>query len=280
MKQRIITALVILLCLFPFFWFSDTVEYSIVLSALSLIGTFEMLRVFGEQKHWILAVPAYLLSASLPVLSFLCITKGWLSTHDFLLLVCASFVVYLLYLFFVAVMAQGDLKFAEISEIFAAVFYIVASFTALTVIRYLAPDLRLIGPIFIAAWITDVFAYFVGYLFGKHKLIPKVSPKKTVEGSVGGIVFATAFFLLYGYILSCFTDITPDYPVLAISGFVLSIVAQIGDLLMSLIKREHGVKDYGKLFPGHGGVLDRFDSILAVCAVWMMICLLTNPLTL
>ncbi len=278
MKQRVITASVILLCLVPFFWFSDTVEYSLVLSVLSLIGTFEMLRVFGEEKHMILSFPAYILAVSLPVLSFLCVKNGWLSAKDYLLVLCALFFVYLLYLFFVAVLAQGELRFSKISQIFVSVFYIVTSFTALTLLRYLSPDLRLMAPVFIAAWITDVFAYFVGYFFGKHKLIPKVSPKKTVEGALGGVFFATLCFVLYGYVLSVLTEITPDYLVLTVSGVVLSVVAQIGDLLMSLIKREHDVKDYGKIFPGHGGVLDRFDSVLAVAAVWMIICLLTNPL--
>ena len=106
---------------------------------------------------------------------------------------------------------------------------------------------------------------------GKHKLIPEVSPKKTVEGAIGGIVCATGLAILYGFIVSRATDLVPDYLVLGLCGFVLSAVSQVGDLIASLIKREQGIKDYGNIFAGHGGVLDRFDSILSVAialAAW------------
>ena len=127
--------------------------------------------------------------------------------------------------------------------------------------------------IFVGAWITDIFAYFTGKFLGKHKLIPEVSPKKTVEGSIGGIVFCSLFFVLYGFILTKLVSISSiSYIVLAIVGIIISIVAQIGDLTMSQIKRKFGVKDYGKIFPGHGGMLDRFDSIIAVALVLIIAC--------
>ena len=111
---------------------------------------------------------------------------------------------------------------------------------------------------------TDTFAYFTGMLFGKRKLIPNVSPKKTVEGSVGGTLFCVAFFVAYGAVLNNFTPYHINLLLIACAGLVSALVSQIGDLSMSVIKRTYGIKDYGKLFPGHGGVLDRFDSILAV----------------
>jgi phosphatidate cytidylyltransferase len=121
--------------------------------------------------------------------------------------------------------------------------------------------------IFIGAWVTDVFAYFSGMLFGKHKLIPAVSPKKTVEGAIGGAVFCVAFFIAGGALLNRFTQYDINLVVLAIAGLISAFVSMIGDLSMSVIKRTYGVKDYGTIFPGHGGVLDRFDSILAVAVV-------------
>lgn len=128
---------------------------------------------------------------------------------------------------------------------------------------------------FIGAWVTDIFAYFCGMLFGrggKHKLIPDVSPKKTVEGSIGGIVFCILSMILYGVIVSAIEpSLQPNIPVFAFAGLLISIVSQIGDLCMSLIKRTYGIKDYGKLFPGHGGMLDRFDSVLAVSSVLLVI---------
>lgn len=112
--------------------------------------------------------------------------------------------------------------------------------------------------IFIIAFATDTCAYFVGYAFGKHKLIPKVSPKKTIEGSIGGILGSTLICLAFGYYFNI------DLKVIVILGFLGSIVAQVGDLFASSVKRYVGIKDYGKLIPGHGGILDRFDSVILV----------------
>ena len=94
---------------------------------------------------------------------------------------------------------------------------------------------------------------------------------------MGAVVFTTLAFVLYGFLVSAFTDLTPNYAVLAPSGAILSIVGQIGDLIASLIKREKGIKDYGKLLPGHGGIMDRFDSILLVSGFTMIIVLLFTP---
>lgn len=112
--------------------------------------------------------------------------------------------------------------------------------------------------IFIIAVLTDTCAYFTGYLFGKHKLIPKVSPKKTIEGSIGGILGSILGCILFGYFLNF------NLLHMAIIGGIGSVVAQFGDLFASSIKRFVGIKDYGKLIPGHGGILDRFDSVILV----------------
>ena len=114
---------------------------------------------------------------------------------------------------------------------------------------------------------TDIFAYFTGYLLGKHKLIPDVSPKKTVEGSIGGVVFCAVSFVVFGLIYNRFfasDGAELSIIALAVIGLITSFVAQIGDLSLSVVKRHFGIKDYGWIFPGHGGVLDRFDSIFAV----------------
>jgi phosphatidate cytidylyltransferase len=102
---------------------------------------------------------------------------------------------------------------------------------------------------------------------GKHKLIPDVSPKKTVEGSIGGIVFCMLAMVIFGLIVNAISDFHANYLMLVVGGLLASIVSQIGDLCMSVIKRTYGIKDYGKLFPGHGGMLDRFDSVIAVSIV-------------
>lgn len=112
--------------------------------------------------------------------------------------------------------------------------------------------------IFIISFATDTFAYFSGYLFGKHKLIPKVSPKKTVEGAVGGILGSVVSCVIFGYMFKL------DMMHMILVGGVGSVIAQFGDLFASSIKRYVGIKDYGKLIPGHGGILDRFDSVILV----------------
>lgn len=110
--------------------------------------------------------------------------------------------------------------------------------------------------VFLAAFGTDIMAYFTGMALGKHKLCPNLSPKKSVEGAVGGVVGSVILCAIFAY----FVD--PGQMVLCLAiGFFGSIVAQLGDLSASAFKRQMGIKDYGKLIPGHGGILDRFDSV-------------------
>lgn len=121
--------------------------------------------------------------------------------------------------------------------------------------------------IYIIAFGTDTFSYLLGSLFGKHKLIPKVSPQKTIEGAIGGIIGS----ILLAMVFSMLTNQTHIREILLISAFG-AIVSQIGDLTASQIKRMVGIKDYGKIIPGHGGILDRFDSVLIVAPFlyWML----------
>lgn len=126
------------------------------------------------------------------------------------------------------------------------------------------------------AWLGDSGAYFVGTFFGRHKLCPEISPKKTVEGAVGGvitvgIVFAVyAFFyrLVQGYFGRSFEV---NYPMLVLIGIVCGVLGIVGDLSASLIKRQAGIKDFGNIMPGHGGIMDRFDSVLFVAPFMMFV---------
>lgn len=116
----------------------------------------------------------------------------------------------------------------------------------------------------LAAWGADTCALFAGMFFGKHKLAPVVSPKKTVEGAVGGVIGGAVLVLLAALLMNTFLDL--DMPIWAalVLGGVGAVLGEIGDLSFSIIKRQTGIKDYGHIFPGHGGVLDRFDSVLFV----------------
>ena len=117
---------------------------------------------------------------------------------------------------------------------------------------------------FLAAWCSDSLALVFGMLFGKHKLIPQVSPKKTVEGAIGGILGGALGAVLVGVAMARFFGAQVQYSALVLFGMVGAVVAQIGDLSMSLIKRNYHMKDYGSIMPGHGGILDRFDSVIFV----------------
>ena len=129
------------------------------------------------------------------------------------------------------------------------------------------------GLIFVIAWGSDTAAYFCGTYFGKHKLIPRVSPKKTVEGSVGAVIIAALLCVLYAFIMQkCGSPLgspkSPmSYTAVAMLGAVGSAASQLGDLTASAVKRDTGIKDYGKIFPGHGGFMDRFDSVIFIAPI-------------
>ncbi len=118
----------------------------------------------------------------------------------------------------------------------------------------------------ISSWICDTFAYFTGMLLGRHKLSPLLSPKKSVEGAVGGAVFSALFGGALAFIMHY------NIPLCALVTFTGAVISQCGDLFASGIKREKGIKDYGKLIPGHGGILDRFDSIIITAPVIYILC--------
>lgn len=119
---------------------------------------------------------------------------------------------------------------------------------------------------FVCAWLTDTGAYTIGNLLGKHKLAQNISPKKTIEGAIGGVIFSTIGSVLYICIIDMImTSQIPMASVMvkfAVLGFFASVISQLGDLTASCIKRDFEKKDYGKILPGHGGLLDRFDSVL------------------
>ena len=152
---------------------------------------------------------------------------------------------------------------------FFGFFYVMFLLSHVFLIRYYTYGNVFIWLAFISAWGCDTGAYFTGVAIGKHKLIPTLSPKKTIEGAVGGVVTATLLALLYGWFIE------KKFPLEQVNVFLLcgltgvfgSILSQIGDLAASAMKRYTNIKDYGELIPGHGGILDRFDSVLLTAPV-------------
>ena len=133
--------------------------------------------------------------------------------------------------------------------------------------------------IFIASWGCDTCAYLAGVAFGKHKMAPVLSPKKSIEGAIGGILGAAALGAIYAAIFSDKIDLPYPVPMFAIICAVAGFISMIGDLAASAIKRNHDIKDYGRIIPGHGGIMDRFDSVIYVAPViWILVYLTTYVL--
>lgn len=264
MLTRILTACVLIPLLVLILFFSGTLAYPIAWAILAGVAVYEMFRAFGRGRDLLLSIPAYILSVGLPF--------GFYFTSVGAKILLAAILVYLLFVVSVTVFRRGTFPFSEAASVCTAVVYIAVGFAALSAIRYDIPfGAYLCLLAFIGPWVTDTFAYFTGRFFGRHKLIPEVSPKKTVEGSVGGTVFCIVGYIVFGLVMQFSYGFTVNYPMLGVAGLLVAVISQIGDLIASLIKREHGIKDYGKIFPGHGGVMDRFDSVLTTSVMlWLL----------
>ncbi len=273
MKQRIITAIVAFFVLLPVLIFSDTFIFPLGLAACAVLSVWEMFACVGLKNAWLFTVPMYAIGAAFPFLIRYLPDSGLLAP----IAICAA-VVWTLYAFTVLIFSHGKYPLEAVFVASFSLLYIFVGFNAILFIHDCEPGGKYLYYIcFLGAWITDIFAYFCGRAFGKHKLIPDVSPKKTVEGSVGGTVFCILVMVIFGFVVEKLVpQITANLLIFAVAGVLVAVVSQIGDLSMSVIKRKYGVKDYGFIFPGHGGVLDRFDSVIAVSALLLVFSLFFN----
>lgn len=268
MLKRIITSIVAVIILLPFLIFSDTFLFPIGIAVITLISAYEMAKCMGIDKKLYITIPIYIFAIAAPFLMRYAFDRAQFAMVSFIFAI-----IYLLYLFIVIITSHGKATFNDTLAFYAVEAYILIAFNSIVYIRDFDESGKyLYLLIFIGAWITDIFAYFTGMLIGKHKLIEDVSPKKTIEGSIGGIFFCSLCYVIFGIIVGHFFSREVNLVMLGISGILISVISQIGDLIMSVIKRHYKIKDYGKIFPGHGGMLDRFDSILAVAIGLSCIC--------
>lgn len=274
MKTRILTAVVLLAIFVPILWFSHLVVYPIAMAILAGVAVLELLRCLGLHRDIPVSVVAIALAAGLTLLA-----RFAAGAQAYLGILAVAFFVFILYLFAVTVLRAGALRYGSLMGVAGGTFYLTLAFSSMVLLRDLPNGVFLFLLPFVGSWVTDTFAYFTGRLVGRHKLAPVISPKKTVEGSIGGILFAVGAFAAYGAIVAT-RGVVPRYPALLLCGLVVSVVSQIGDLALSAIKREQGIKDYGKLFPGHGGVLDRFDSVIATAPLILLFSLLGSGFSL
>ena len=166
-------------------------------------------------------------------------------------------------LFLQVIITNMKTNFKDVAYTFLGIMYIPFFLMFIELIRKMENGKIMIGYVFIISWATDIFAYLIGKHFGKIKF-SKISPNKTVEGSIAGIIGTIAFILIYTVIINKYCNAEYSYIIFVVMGILLSIVGQIGDFVASIVKRFVDTKDYGNLLPGHGGMLDRIDSLLFI----------------
>lgn len=253
MKTRILVAAVgVPILLYIVLWGHPTLLL-FALALLAGIGGNELYRCVGGDRDTFLAVAAVFIP---------CVTVEWF--YDRPQYVGIWFILSTLVVFTYAICKGGAVRFHQIAAVLFGGIAIGYSFSSfLQIYRSGVSRTYLLLP-FILSFACDTFAYFAGLTLGRHKLAPKVSPKKTVEGAIGGLAGNVACGLLFAFVMNGWFAGEIGYGAMAVLSLFCGVVAQVGDLSFSLIKREFGIKDYGKIFLAHGGVLDRFDSVLFV----------------
>ena len=252
-RTRLISGIFLVLFALLFIITGGYVLWSVTL-VLSLIGLFELYRVFGFEKDRLLGGMGYLFVCLYYILVLFAPEKfDWMCFVLFTLLAYLS----------VMVFRYPKYTFVQIAESFVGVYYVGVMLSFLYRTRMMERGLYLVWLIFLSSWICDTFAYCVGKLIGKHKMTPVLSPKKSVEGAIGGIVGTMLLTFLYTTLFADPMGIDQKtILLLSLISAVGAFLSMIGDLTASAIKRQFAIKDYGKLIPGHGGVMDRFDSVI------------------
>lgn len=224
---------------------------------ISCIGMFELYRVFQVEKS-LLAVIGYLAAVV-----FYCQLE-WNFLPDILML----FLGFMILLMFIYVFSYPRYKADQVMAVFFGMFYVAVMLSYVYQIRMLEKGLYLAFLVFLCSWGCDTCAYCVGVLIGKHKMSPQLSPKKSIEGAVGGVLGSALLTSLYCFIFRKPMALSgPEIGILALIAAIAGLISMVGDLTASAIKRNYDIKDYGHLIPGHGGILDRFDSMIITAPI-------------
>jgi len=251
MKKRVISALIALAIVIPLIILGGTWFYAGV-GIVGIIGFYEMLSVREKKKKF------PVITKALAMVSFIIILLSFNNTYEFIIDYRYLVIPLLLIAIPLIPYAKTDKYDTEDAlYLIGSVFFLGISFNLLITIRNL--DLYYFIYLILITIMSDTFAHSVGTLIGKYKLCPKVSPNKTLEGLIGGTVMAT--FIGTMFYITMFDSTTPVIFVILIT-MLLSLIGSLGDLLFSTIKRDYGIKDFGNIMPGHGGILDRLDSVL------------------
>ena len=229
---------------YPLFW---------VITAISLIGLYELYKAVGMERT-VPALAGYISS----IVTDLLLLKN---EYEYLVM----WIIFTLMVFMACyVVSYPRFNSEQITMLFFGIIYVTIMLSFVFKVRFVQDGHLLVWFIYIGAWGSDTCAYCVGKLIGKHKMPSKLSPNKTIEGCLGGVAGAALIGFIFAVVFYDNKDIWWQLPLI---GAVSSVISQIGDLAASAIKRNHDIKDYGNLIPGHGGILDRFDSIIFTAPV-------------
>lgn len=279
MLKRILTAVILLPLLVLVLWLDNTVVMLVALTAVSVLAVGEVLIATKYFSNKGIAAVCMVFVAVLP--TFLCFDQ----LIKFFPMLSGAF---LLIMFIIMLCDHEKVKFQEIALMAFVSFLIPLS---LSTIVFMQKDFEYgifyIVLTFLIAWISDAGAYFVGSAIGKHKMAPKISPKKSWEGFFGGIAFAVVFSVIVGFgypwvdsLINGEAAFRVNILLLVVLAIVGSVLGVIGDFSASLLKRQCMVKDFGSILPGHGGILDRFDSVLFVAPFMYFVFKLVSPIIL
>jgi len=266
MRNRVLVAIIGIPILLIVIFLLPPIFTAIAIALLSMVGAFEAQTAIGL-GHARIALYTMLLAAGIPF---------WVYWGSGITVAICGLLVYLLLVFGEAFTSHFRVQMDKVGGSFF--FAVVIAFFLSSIVRIGTLELRTVYILvpFVVAFLADACAMFTGMFLGKHKLAPELSPKKTMEGSVGGLAGGILAVVLYGLIIHVATGFGVNYLYLALYGLLGSAISQVGDLAFSYVKRQRGIKDYGNVFPGHGGVLDRFDSVI-FCAPLIELLIIALP---
>ena len=270
MRARILVAVVCIPLLLVVIFLLPPIALSILVALLSAVAVYEVLVSTQYIKQMRLVLYGMVFGAAIPF---------WAYFGSALAPAVGGLLLFCILLFGEAIYSKGNIKLEQIAIMLFAAILLPFFLSSLVRILRMSNGAFVILLPFAIAFGSDAAALFVGMAIGERKLAPSLSPKKTMEGAAGGLLAGIVLAILYGLVVGLICHRPENYLALIVYGMFGSAISQIGDLSFSLIKREFSIKDYGKLLPGHGGVLDRFDSVL-FCAPLIEFLLLVWPAVL
>lgn len=254
--KRILSAAILAPIVLIVFILGNTYIVDIFTSVIAIMCIHELFHAFKQKGH----NPVY----PIGIIAAIAIAIIHIIPKEYILIVIGAIIpISILTLFVLVITQKTKTNVIDIAITFFGICYIVLFLMFVPLIREMENGKFLIWYLFIASWMTDIFAYCTGKTIGKHHFT-QISPNKTIEGCIGGVIGSCLCAIIYTFLINKIAGFNINYLYITLAGIVLSIIGQIGDLAASTIKRYSGIKDFSNLIPGHGGMLDRIDSVIFI----------------